>query len=86
MLATWSDGPLGTMAIILLVALLVIFWGRKLIIFVASGPDRRPEKTPTPRRPGASAIPPPRICGNESCAAPARPDAVFCHRCGTRLA
>jgi hypothetical protein len=80
--ATWSDGPLGGLAILLLAALLALFWARRLIIRVASGPDRRGAAS---RRPGAGALPTPRICENENCRAPARPDAVFCHRCGRRL-
>ncbi len=85
MFATWYDGPLGTLAIIVLVALLAIFWSRRLIISVASGPDRNPPETSSSRRPGAGAIPPPRICTNDDCAAPARADAVYCHRCGKKL-
>jgi hypothetical protein len=81
MQAVWFDDPLVNALFVVLAALVILGVARRLII-QAAGPA---EKGGEPRRPGAGALPGARVCPNADCAAPNRPDALYCRRCGTRI-
>ena len=79
--AVWFENPLANALFVVVAALVILGVARRLIIH-AAGPV---EKGRPPRRPGAGALPPSRMCPNGDCAAPNRADALYCRRCGTRI-
>jgi hypothetical protein len=81
MAAGLTGHPLADAGLVLAIVV-VVLWGARRLIIAAAAPD---DPVGPARRPGASALPPPRVCPAADCATPNRPDASFCRRCGTKL-